>query len=192
MASSSPCEWRRAGCGSGALSVRLWTSVDFFGRTRCRGRKTRLQSTSSLATSAKKEFGNQRLTVLVNVSFPAPDCDLQTSTGVCKSLIKGASAPFFVPGEATEIRLQPAFLRPELRPKNAGGSGLSLGLDQYLHRRQPTLQRDKLNPKDGLTGRWTGMAKTCGLSPKDAGAWINSAKTPAKPGQHVAKTRLPL
>lgn len=85
-----------------------------------------------------------------------------------------------------------------------------------------TLQRDKLNPKDGLferidlvdvqalarflgrstyadqltqtigqleslkaefpvileaIGRWTGMAKVRGLSPQDAGAWIDAAKT---------------
>ena len=72
-ASSSPRGWRCAGCGSGAWSVRLWTSMDFFGRTCCRGRKTRLQLRSSLATSAKKVFGKQRLTRLVNVSFPAPD-----------------------------------------------------------------------------------------------------------------------
>ena len=71
-ASSSPRGWRCAGCGSGARSVRLWTSMDFFGRTCCRGRKTRLQLRSSLATSAKKVFGKQRLTRLVNVSFPAP------------------------------------------------------------------------------------------------------------------------
>ncbi len=72
-ASSSPRGWRCAGCGSGAWSVRLWTSMDFFGRTCCRGRKTRLQLRSSLATSAKKVFGKQRLTRLVNVSFPAPN-----------------------------------------------------------------------------------------------------------------------
>src|SRR3546814_14850558 len=44
-----------------------WNSLDDL----CwRGRKNRLQSRSSLVTSAKKELGNQRLTALVNVSFP--------------------------------------------------------------------------------------------------------------------------
>ncbi|MBU4423464.1 MAG: hypothetical protein KKG12_06820, partial [Gammaproteobacteria bacterium] len=34
---------------------------------------TRLQLRSSLASPTKKVFGKQRLTVLVHVSFPAPD-----------------------------------------------------------------------------------------------------------------------
>jgi len=59
-------------CSAGVLRVGLWMSVDFFGRTCCRGPKIRLQLRSSLATSAKKVFGKQRLTSLVNVSFPAP------------------------------------------------------------------------------------------------------------------------
>ena len=63
---------RRTVCGSGVRSGDLWPSVDFFRRTCCRGLKTRLQLRSSLATSAKKVFGKQRLTRLVNVSFPAP------------------------------------------------------------------------------------------------------------------------
>jgi hypothetical protein len=47
-------------------------------------------------------------------------------------LKEGAKAPFFIPAKATEIHQQPAFLRPKLRPKNAGGtsSGLLLGLDR--------------------------------------------------------------
>ncbi len=48
---------------------RRWTSLDDLG---CRGQKTRLQLRSSLTTLAKKVIGKQRLTVLVNVSFPAP------------------------------------------------------------------------------------------------------------------------
>ncbi|WP_204367621.1 hypothetical protein, partial [Pseudomonas avellanae] len=66
------------------------------------------------------------------VSFPAPNIDLQTSTGICRSLKRGASAPFFIPANATDIHQQPAFLRPKLRPKNVGGagSGLLLGLDR--------------------------------------------------------------
>ena len=92
-ASSSPRGWRCAGCGSGAWSVRLWTSMDFFGRTCCRGRKTRLQLRSSLATSAKKVFGKQRLTRLVNVSFPAPDSQPVHQAGRCKK--KEAWLPFF-------------------------------------------------------------------------------------------------
>ena len=60
-------------CSAGVLRVGLWMSVDFFGRTCCRGPKIRLQLRSSLATSAKKVFGKQRLTSLVNVSFPAPN-----------------------------------------------------------------------------------------------------------------------
>ena len=63
----------------------------------------RLQLRSSLVKPAKKVIGKQRLTVLVNVSFPAPIYDLQTSTDVCKSLKRGASAPFFIPAKATEV-----------------------------------------------------------------------------------------
>lgn len=46
----------------------------------------RLQLRSSLVKPAKKVIGKQRLTVLVNVSFPAPIIDLQSSMEVCKSL----------------------------------------------------------------------------------------------------------
>ncbi len=48
---------------------RRWTSLNDLG---CRGQKTRLQLRSSLTTLAKKVIGKQRLTVLVNVSSPAP------------------------------------------------------------------------------------------------------------------------
>lgn len=56
----------------------------------------RLQLRSSLVKPAKKVIGKQRLTVLVNVSFPAPVIDLQSSMEVCKSLKLDASASFFV------------------------------------------------------------------------------------------------
>lgn len=56
----------------------------------------RLQLRSSLVKPAKKVIGKQRLTVLVNVSFPAPNIDLQGSLEVCKSLKKDASASVFV------------------------------------------------------------------------------------------------
>ena len=72
-------------CVSCVLSPCLWTSVEFLGRSCCRGRKIRLQFRSSSATSAKNELGNQRLAVLVNVSFPAPN----TTKG-------SAPLPFFV------------------------------------------------------------------------------------------------
>lgn len=82
----------------------------------------RLQLRSSLVKPAKKVIGKQRLTVLVNVSFPAPDSDLQTSTDVCKSLKRGALAPFFIPASATEIHPQLPFLSDQLRHKNTGGT----------------------------------------------------------------------
>lgn len=68
----------------------------------------------------------------MRVSFPAPYCDLQTSIGVCRYLKRGASAPFFVPANATKIHRQPAFLRPELRLRSTGGAGsrLLLGVDR--------------------------------------------------------------
>nr|WP_235438552.1 hypothetical protein [Xanthomonas campestris] len=40
---------------------------------------------------------------------------------------RGASAPFFIPANATDIHQQPAFLRPKLRPKNAFSSARKLG-----------------------------------------------------------------
>ncbi len=64
--------WRCAERVSCVLSAGLWTPVELFGRYCWRGRKTRLQFRSSLTTSAKKLFGKQRLTCLVQVSFPAP------------------------------------------------------------------------------------------------------------------------
>lgn len=83
-------------CSAGVLRVGLWMSVDFFGRTCCRGPKIRLQLRSSLATSAKKVFGKQRLTSLVNVSFPAPGYELQAFIDACKYLKKGPFGPFFI------------------------------------------------------------------------------------------------
>ncbi len=53
---------------------------------------------------------------------PAPNYDLQTSTDVCKSLKKGASAPFSIPASATEIHPQLPFLSDQLRHKNTGGT----------------------------------------------------------------------
>lgn len=64
----------------------------------------RLQLRSSLVKPAKKVIGKQRLTVLVNVSFPAPDSDLQDSKEFCKSLKAGLKVPFFVPVLATGIQ----------------------------------------------------------------------------------------
>ena len=60
----------------------------------------RLQLRSSLVKPAKKVIGKQRLTVLVNVSFPAPNIDLQSFMEFCESLKIDASASFSVPPES--------------------------------------------------------------------------------------------
>ncbi|WP_343928676.1 hypothetical protein [Pigmentiphaga daeguensis] len=78
---------------------RQWRSLDAIC---CRGRKIRLQLRSSLATSAKKVFGKQRLTRLVHVSFPAPDFDLQARRRL-QIVEKGLFAPFFIPSHTAEI-----------------------------------------------------------------------------------------
>lgn len=134
-ASSSPRGWRCAGCGSGAWSVRLWTSMDFFGRTCCRGRKTRLQLRSSLATSAKKVFGKQRLTRLVNVSFPAPTLDRWCHRPAVAARKGKQPLPFFIgsatrrdskavmqrianPSSPVRLRVAPPVIHPHRNPKD--------------------------------------------------------------------------
>ena len=56
----------------------------------------RLQLRSSLGKTAEKVIGKQRLTVLVNVSFPAPDAELRSSIEFRRRLKKGTSVPFFI------------------------------------------------------------------------------------------------
>lgn len=73
----------------------------------------RLQLRSSLVKPAKKVIGKQRLTVLVNVSFPAPDLDLQMAMGVCESFPKRSFGSFFAFGVRSQLGVPwPAPFRP--------------------------------------------------------------------------------
>lgn len=122
-------------CSAGVLRVGPWMSVDFFGRTCCRGPKIRLQLRSSLATSAKKVFGKQRLTSLVNVSFPAPTLDRWCHRPAVAARKGKQPLPFFIgsatrrdskavmqrianPSSPVRLRVAPPVIHPHRNPKD--------------------------------------------------------------------------
>ena len=67
----------------------------------------RLQLRSSLVKPAKKVIGKQRLTVLVNVSFPAPNIALQTSIEVCSDQKKDLRVLFSLRREPLKFSTYP-------------------------------------------------------------------------------------
>ena len=153
---------RRRRCAereSSVLGAGLWTSVEFFGRSCCRGRKTRLQLRSSLTTSAKKVFGKQRLTRLVNVSFPAPDSQPVHQAGRCNKrklgflflyrhwrVSKAVMQRIANPSRAVRLRHAPPLLSPCL-------------LSHVRHIRPPSLRQCTFGP-GGEIGRHSGL-KIC-------------------------------